>query len=265
MELLPSFGLPPERRSERYEWLFGHMRQTTASGVRLALEDREFSHFEDFATTFRASMDVCGLWEHPYFALIRSNPTIERLRQWAMQAGRIDQVFAEILSNMLRNPAIPHSMHPPIRENLDDELGHGDPEQEHFQLFRNVLGAIGVSEEDYEATPMTPGTERIIHTLRSTSTLSDPMPILALMASEELICPREFPIFLEALRRHASPEQLRYFDVHIEADVGHSEDLLRLCFATANGDQAALWQSLLWQAADLQNNLRFYDDLLEQD
>lgn len=240
----------------------GTMQQEIATDVRSALETPAFLDFNDFAATFRARMNVPALWEHPYFALIRAEPTIERLRQWAIQAGRIDQVFAEILSNMLHNPVIPSSMHPPIRENLDDELGHGDPEQEHFQLFRHVLHAIGVTEEEYGATPMTRGTEQIIQTLRSASVQADPIPILSLMASEELICPREFPIFLEALRNYASPAELRYFDVHIEADVGHSEDLMRLCYEAANNSQSILAHSLLWQAIDLQNNVVFYDCLM---
>ena len=217
----------------------------------------------DFVQEFVRRMQIHPLWQHPFFQLVRTDPTLAILQQWAIQAGRIDQAFAEILTNMLANPTINPSMYAAIRENLNDELGNGDPRQEHFTLFQNVLEAIGVSTEQYLTTPMTQGTERIIYSLLESSRGTDPTPILGMMASEELICPNEFPLFLEAMSCYGTPHQLRYFDEHIQADVRHSYDLIRLCYQAAGGSQEQIRELFRWQAVDLDNNVTFYNDLTE--
>ena len=217
----------------------------------------------DFVQELVRRMQSHPLWQHPFFQLVRTRPTLAILQQWAIQAGRIDQAFAEILTNMLVNPIIVPSMHGLIAENLNDELGNGDPRQEHFTLFQDVLQAIGVSVEEYETTPMTQGTERIIRSLLEASRGRNPLQILGMMASEELICPNEFPLFLEAMSRYGTPYQLRYFDEHIQADVRHSFDLIRLCYQAAEGNPEHLEEVFRWQAIDLDNNLAFYNDLME--
>lgn len=213
---------------------------------------------QQFTEEFIERMYRHALWQHPFFELVRTEPSLDILRQWAIQAGRIDEVFAEILTNMLNNPSMPPYAHPSLAENRNDELGNGNAAEEHFTLFRNVLSAIGVSEQQYRDTSMTQGTARIVTGLLDASRAHNPIPILGMMASEELICPREFPIFVAALRRYVPRDALRYFDVHIEADVHHSEDLIRLCYQAAQGNLDEIFR---WQAVDLDNNVRFYDSL----
>lgn len=203
------------------------------------------------------------LWRHPFFGLIQETGAYPTLKAWAIQAGRIDQVFAEILSNMLQNPSIPSQDHSPLRENLDDELGHGDSRREHFTLFKAVLRAMGITDEEYKATPMNEATRRIIDTLRAASLdSSNPLKILALMATEELICPQEFHLLLAELKKHIHPNSLTYFDVHIEADVRHAEDLIGLCYDMAMRTRQDLDLVFRWQEEDLDNNFQFYEDLM---
>ena len=223
----------------------------------------QYRNEPEFLEEFVRRMQVHPLWEHRFFQLVRTNPGLPILQQWAIQAGRIDQAFAEILTNMLANQAINPSMHTAIRENLDDELGNGDPQQVHFTLFQDVLQAASVSVDEYQATPMTAGTRKIIYSLVNASRGTNPLQILGMMASEELICPNEFPLFLEAMSHYGTAHQLRYFDEHIQADARHSYDLIRLCYQAAGGSQEQIRELFQWQAVDLDHNVIFYNDLTE--
>ncbi|GEM_PF-3938350 len=217
---------------------------------------------EDFTHEFRRRLATHRIWQHPFFALLRSHPTIFLLQRWAIQAGRIDQAFALILDNMIKNPAISPKMHHPIQENLQDELGNGDPTQEHFTLFRNVLQELQISEDEYLKTPMTKATKQIITSLTKASCNHNSIQILAMMASEELLCPQEFPLLLDVIEQFVPKDQLSYFYVHISADCRHANDLIRLCYFAANGREDLLKEIFMWQEIDLQNNILFYDDLL---
>lgn len=218
---------------------------------------------ERFTDEFCRRMQEHPLWKHPYFKLVENNPSKLILQQWAIQAGRIDQVFSEILENMINNPVIPTYMHEPIKNNLSDELGNGDSAKEHFTLFRNVLGVLSITEQEYNETLMTQATARIISSLKEASIGNDALQILALMASEELICPNEFPLFLEAIAQLGPRENLSYFDAHITSDVSHSQDLIYMCYSAAQSEND-LEQIFFWQSLDLENNVLFYDALLEQ-
>ena len=88
----------------------------------------------DFQSRFISNMESHELWLHPYFQLVRERPSFELLQQWAIQAGMIDEIFAEILQSLVANPLIPRFAHQEIIENLNDELGNGNLAQEHFDL-----------------------------------------------------------------------------------------------------------------------------------
>lgn len=232
-------------------------------GVRSETLVQEIGQAE-FMDEFRNRGFQHPLWTHPFLERIECGDyTIDDLRTWAIQAGRIDQAFAEILSRMLLNPSISAEHHAPLEENLQDELGHGNPEQEHFTLFQDVLRVIGVSEKEYEDTPMTEGTRGIVEMLLGAADdSSNPLRIASLMANEELICPREFPIFLRALEGLTKDRHdLRYFDEHIDADVQHSEDLMRIVYEVASKEGVSLARVRAYQDEDLQANFRFYEDM----
>lgn len=219
-------------------------------------------NFSTFTAQFKRNMQRHLLWQHPFFQIIQTRCSLPILQEWAIQAGHIDEVFAEVLRNMVSNPIVPMMMLHSIMENLDDELGNGNPAKEHFTLFKNVLRVLGVSESRYRKTPLNYGTKSIIRSLLVASQGRELVKILSLMASEELICPVEFPILLEKMREIKSEGDYEYFDVHITADVGHSEDLMRLCYE-AVVQQGRFDMGFFWQDVDLENNVLFYDSLME--
>lgn len=213
----------------------------------------------EFQRNFVENMNNHRLWSHPFFDIIRSNPSLNVLRAWAIQAGRIDQAFVAILEKMLTNREIGESK--PLAENLDDELGNGNSSREHFALFKNVLSAINVPDDEYKNTALTEPTKIICDMLIFAASAGNPLISLGMMANEELICPKEFPPFYEALQQFAQLSRLTYFPVHIEADVHHSEDLINLCYAHCKNDRD-IDEVFMWQLVDLELNVAFYDALI---
>ncbi len=201
-------------------------------------------------------------WRHPWFTLIRKSPSIPLLRRWAIQAGMIDELFVEVLTRMLANKNISVGSHPSIERNLSDELGNGRPEAEHFQLFRSVLRSLGVSEAAYRKSQALPGTTVILGGLRN-AVQGDSIRALAVMASEEFICPREFPRLMQALTSAGVNGQwLPYFTVHCEADAEHAADLLQHLYEECCRDPQGFDRAYACMEEDLNWNVCFYESLL---
>jgi len=203
------------------------------------------------------------LWRHPWFTLIRKSPSIPLLRRWAIQAGMIDELFVEILSTLLVNANIPASSHCAIRRNLNDELGNGRRVEEHFQLFRSVLRSLNISEATYRRQPALPGTKAILYGLRN-AVQGDSIRAFAVMASEEFICPREFPRLMQALVDVGVSGQWHpYFTVHCEADTEHAADLLQHLYEECCKDRVHRFdRAFTCVEEDLNWNLCFYESLL---
>jgi pyrroloquinoline quinone (PQQ) biosynthesis protein C len=221
---------------------------------------------ESFNEKFTISSRSATLWQHPYFKLVKLHPTLALLQDWAIQAGMIDELFAEILTNLLNNDRIDSSAHPALQQNLSDELGNGNPQKEHFQLFKNVLHVLDVSIERYRATAPLPGTQSILDGLRNATNGSDPVRALAVMASEEAICPQEFPLLVSAINELMPPstQWKEYFDVHCEADIRHSTELTEHLYTATHGDPNLISHALACQGEDQNWNYLFYDSLLLQ-
>jgi hypothetical protein len=222
---------------------------------------------EEFMAEFTNRAMRSILWRHPYFELVGSRPTLPMLQNWAIQAGMIDEIFAEILTAMLGNPAIRSGAHPALLQNLADEQGHGNPVQEHFTLFKAVLEMLDISEDMYRRAVPLPGTAVILNGLRNSVSGPDPLRSLAVMASEELICPYEFPILVTAMEKvgsSANKDWRPYFSVHCELDPGHSTDLLRHLHSEIEEKEGRVERAFACQNEDLYWNLAFYDSLMLQ-
>ena len=86
---------------------------------------------------------------------------------------------------------------------------------------------------------------------------------MAIMASEELICPREFPILMQAIENILGDKKgwYPYFQVHCEADVKHSTDLIRDLHRICGENLKNISRAYDCQIEDLQWNYAFYDSL----
>jgi hypothetical protein len=204
------------------------------------------------------------LWaEHKYFVQLAKTPNIFLVKEWLVQGGKIEQSFPRLLQMTLDNPAIPAGMKPSIRENLDDELGHGIETDSHFFLYRSALDALGISFREYEAAEIYPATQTLLHGLFEGVASHDPIVALSRLTTEELLPPSEFPRIVDALVA-SGYEGTRdlwepYFTAHIEGDRTHADDQIENLFSLMDGDESLLRRALAVQDEHLFENLAFYD------
>ncbi len=229
-----------------------------------------------FNRKFKMRCELHLLWNHPFLRMIRSCPAglcHQVLRAWAIQAGKIDEIFVTVLEKMLVNPAIPKKFHVCIAENLDDELGNGNENKKHFTLFKHVLSLLGVTENEYVETAPLAGTQAIMDNLLNASGGTDVLKILTYMASEELLCPKEFLTFVSLISTYDNSEVAQeYFNVHISADEHHSADLIKAIGEYAkdetHGDrnklESVLQDVFRLQKEDLDANVSFYDSIQKE-
>lgn len=220
--------------------------------------------FRTFTTRFARHALAHELWSHPWFERLRTQPTLGALRLWAVQAGMIDEIFASILAALRANPLVPAAAHAAIERNIADEEGRSAVAPAHFCLFQNVLAAMDVTLPHYRQARILPGTGVILTGLRN-AVGGDAVRALAVMASEEFICPREFPRLMDALRRIKGEDRAQwepYFAVHCTADKGHAADLLEQLYLACAGNPELLERVFACQQEDLLWNTAFYDSLL---
>lgn len=223
--------------------------------------------YEEFVSEFARRALEHPLWHHPWFHVIREKPTVTFLRRWAVEAGQIDEAFVELLGNLRHNAKVPQSLWGAIERNIADEQGGGNPVAEHFSLFRSVLGVLGVGEDTYQRrrSMSLPGTRALLLALRNAVRGGDSVRAVAMMASEEFICPREFPRLMTALREvlpASEPQWQPYFQVHCDCDPGHSADLLTGLYSMVCDDMHLMQYTFACQAEDLALNACFYDSLV---
>jgi pyrroloquinoline quinone (PQQ) biosynthesis protein C len=214
-----------------------------------------------FINSFRQRMREHPLWTHPFFDLLK-HPSRDALQQWTIHGGQIEEAFPRILQLMFDNANIVDDAHDVIAEQLNDELGHANSELAHFEIYKRLLEAMDISYARYRSTPLTDGTNLLIRTLCEGAVDSNPLRSLSLMASEESIIQIEFPKIIDSINQEFDLRGHLYFTVHIAVDVHHTNQLLELCYKNAHtkNDIANIFE---WQQMDLDNNVRFYNSLME--
>jgi pyrroloquinoline-quinone synthase len=105
---------------------------------------------------------------------------------------------------------------------MDEELG---PEN-HPELWMRFAVALGASREEVEATVPLPSTSALVHTMMGFCKNSSFQEGLASLYAYEAQVPEVSRSKIEGLRSFfgiTDPEAIKFFSVHQEADVQHSQ------------------------------------------
>ena len=224
--------------------------------------------FDQFREQFTKNVVNHPLWvDHPYFRLLKTNSTTPILKEWMIQGGKIEQTFPTLLRTALDNDAIPASLKVSIRENLADEIGHGEDARSHFTLYKEALQALDLSFSDYENTQLYGATEVLLRGLLDGVASQDPIEAVARLTTEELLPPVEFPAIVRALVQTGHEgnqgKWAPYFAVHIEGDRKHADAQIENLFRLIDNDDSRLRRALDVQQRHLAENVAFYDWLLK--
>jgi pyrroloquinoline-quinone synthase len=214
-----------------------------------------------FRDELKAIVDQQHLLKHPfYIAWTEGKLTREQLKQYAIQYFQNVLAFPTYLSAVHFNtPAMDGtiSARQEILENLIEEE-RGD--NNHPALWRRFAASLGATDAELTATPALPSTTNLVDRFRSLCLTSPFYAGLAALYAYESQIPAIAAVKVDGLKQFygmTNSEDYKFFTVHEQADIWHTEAELNLIerhadtpakqaevLAVARQASAALWQFL---------------------
>jgi pyrroloquinoline quinone (PQQ) biosynthesis protein C len=165
------------------------------------------------------------LSKHPFVAKASARRLSKKeLERWIKCAGRESKLFPNVLENMISycsNPRIKRV----LAENLDDERGNGDPERAHFNLFLQLLDELGIPSEDFYNYTEHAGVRFACDLAQNISLQSNLAIAMGYMLINEGVPKITFSAIQTALLSHYPNLRTQFFELHINTDQKHIEDL----------------------------------------
>ncbi len=181
--------------------------------------------------TFLDLTSTHPLWSHPFLTQCKAGSlALAEVQALAVQMYKFSKEFNRILARILSECPDEQAQWV-ILDNLFDEMGQGDLNQAHPELFRRFTRAIGISDVELEAIPATPETTAMINTYLS---LVDKYGYLAALgavcfASEGIVNSLYTQIYAGIQgQTPLAKESLVFFEVHIHVDDDHAANLAAL-------------------------------------
>ncbi|WP_218814238.1 CADD family putative folate metabolism protein [Rickettsiella endosymbiont of Dermanyssus gallinae] len=165
------------------------------------------------------------LLKHPmYQAWSAGKLSLNDLQTYACQYYHHVDAFPRYLSATHSNCHLPHARQV-LLENLNDEEGDTTTRESHPTLWLQFAKGLGLCEETVKNSVPTPETKQLIDDFLSLSRSSYAEGLGALYAYERQI-PQTAASKIMGLKQFYNiddPATLKFFLVHLEADVEHSE------------------------------------------
>jgi pyrroloquinoline-quinone synthase len=181
--------------------------------------------------SFSALTQNHPLWQHEFLNRCRTGQlTLPEVQVLAVQMYKFSKEFNRILASILsRCPD--ESAQLVIMDNLFDEMGQGDLNQAHPELFRRFTRQIGISDDALAVAPTAPETLKMIATYLDLPHQHGYLAALGAVcfASEGIVSSLYGQLYRGIVgAAPLPPESLIFFEVHIHVDDSHAANLARL-------------------------------------
>lgn len=177
------------------------------------------------------------IWTHP-FIVDALNGKIEWpvVKRWIFCAGRESRIFPSILEGMLSScdDAVVKGV---LQDNLDDELGHGNPEHAHFMHYRQLLGHLNVDAAEFDAYREGAGVKLALDLAKSIAAAGRLSIALGYMLVNEGMTYITYSAVKGALLKVRPAAKTAFFDLHISVDEEHVTQLYRAVSAISEGEK----------------------------
>jgi pyrroloquinoline quinone (PQQ) biosynthesis protein C len=175
--------------------------------------------------------------QHPFVVHAMSDGLPqETAMRWIFCASRS---FPDVLRGIISRTA-----HPQVRitlqENLDDELGNGNPEEAHFVHYLSLLHRLGVDSSDFDAYEERSGIKLALGLAHSVAAKASDGVQLGYMLINEGITPITYRAAQQALLAHYPHMNRQFFDIHVDVDDMHLAHLQQLVPILARTDRDGL-------------------------
>jgi pyrroloquinoline-quinone synthase len=160
--------------------------------------------------------------QHPFVRRCASGKaTLPALKTFLAQQGKYGSYFTRYLCALIGNLDDAGDVMR-LAKNLAEELGFGDQQEPHSQIYARMLSDFGI---DLKRTATLPGTQGLINTMFEFCRQKNPAyGLAALCLGAEAIVPGLYRDLMHGFKARGVPdEQLEFFRIHIECDDGHGE------------------------------------------
>lgn len=163
--------------------------------------------------------------QHP-FVLEASQRSLRReaALRWIFCAGRESRTFPRLLERLLRT-ARSERLASVLRANLNDELGNGNPDDAHFMHYLALLRDLEVAREEFERYQEKSGIRLALELAETVAECGNEPLSLGYILVNEAITPVTYRAAQQALEPYFPGLNTRFFDLHVEVDAAHVQDL----------------------------------------
>ncbi|MEO1428582.1 MAG: iron-containing redox enzyme family protein [Cyanobacteria bacterium J06633_8] len=189
------------------------------------------SHMSTFPDSLRQITKNHPLWNHSFLQRCETcQLSVEEVKILAIQMYNFCKVFNRVLAGILS--CCPNeSAQLVILENLYDEMGEGDLQQSHPELFRRFTRALGIKDNILAAQIVTPETQNLINTYLEIPHKYGYLAALGAVcyASEGIVGYLYSQLYKGIIDAVNLPkDSLRFFELHIHIDDSHAANLERV-------------------------------------
>lgn len=216
------------------------------------------------ALRFRRIAQQHALWRHPFVERCRAGElTLAQVRVLGGQMYKFSSEFTCFLAKALAS-CRDEQARLVIGQNLWEELGEGDPDRAHPELFRRFTRALRISDRELLAIPAEPETTQLIDTYLGLSDRYGELGLIGALcfASEGIVAGLYSQIETGLLKAVAFDKaDLAFFEVHIHVDDGHAQNLESILLPRLRGaEDVERTEAAIGAALDAR--CRFFDGVL---
>jgi pyrroloquinoline-quinone synthase len=203
------------------------------------------------------------LWNHAFLAKCAAGEmTLSDVRALASQMYKFTRQFSPLLAKILA-VCPDEEVRVVIGENLYEELGDGDVSRTHVELFRRFTRALGFTDAALEAIPAEPETQRLVDLYLALPERWGYLPALAAVcfASEGIVA-KLYTQLQSGIETALplTPDDLIFFDLHINTDNGHAAKLIAVLEPRLEGGELVGAVAAVLEAMDARRG--FFDGVV---
>ena len=183
-----------------------------------------------------AESNLARIRQHPFIESAHlGDLTKSQAERWIKCAGRESRSFPTILENMIEftsNATVKRI----LEENLLDEYGNGNAEQAHFKHYLQLLDHLGIPRVDFYSYEEGPSIRLALSMAYNISKANNPGLALGYMIVNEGMTPITYEAARAALVHYYHTLNTTFFDLHIDVDAHHVEELYRAADHMSDSD-----------------------------
>lgn len=177
---------------------------------------------------------------HPLVKAAEANSLpLENAKRWVFCAGRESRSFPWILRELLSWTS-DEKIRAILQDNLNDELGAGDPAHAHFLHYLHLLDSLGVPRREFETYQERLGIKFALSLAFNVAKSRNAAQAIGYMLVNEAITPITYTAAKLALTSHFPNLRTNFFDLHIQIDDRHVAALYDAVESLPDADQKNL-------------------------